>query len=106
MILIFQRHLRLFGSVIMDPMILFFQRHLRLFGSVIMDPITPLPEKPNLLSEKSKIENYELRITNYELQITNYELRMKKIVLFAMMALAFGACQKEAVQRFLRAYYK
>ena len=50
----------------MDPMILFFQRHLRLFGSVIMDPIIPSPEKPNLLSEKSKIENYELRITNYE----------------------------------------
>ena len=46
-----------------------FQRHLRLFGSVIMDPITPSPEKPNLLSEKSKIE--KLRITNYELQITN-----------------------------------
>ena len=34
-----------------------------------MDPITPSPEKPNLLSEKSKIE--KLRITNYELQITN-----------------------------------
>ena len=37
------------------------------FGSVIMDPITPLPEKPNLLSENLKIKNYELRITNYEL---------------------------------------
>ena len=37
-------------------MILIFQRHLRLFCAVTMYPIAPLQEKPNLHSENLKIE--------------------------------------------------